>query len=150
MIVERERKGERKVNPLFLLSMHSLVDSCVCPDQGLNPHPRRFRTTQQPAELPSQGLHFCVICVKCHVNFLFTKNKEETVSAIRDSHLLLRSEWKSHSFSLWVSTNQETDPGLKAWALLLAKLDLREWRPSGFLLLSHLIQVVGCKEDSPC
>ena len=147
---ERERKGERKINPLSLLSMHSLVDSCICPDQGSNPHPWRIRTTHQPTELPSQGLHLCLICVKYYVNFLFTKNKEETVSAIRDSHLLLRPEWKSHSSSLWVSTNQETDPGLKVWALLLAKLDLKKWRPNGFLLLSHLIQVVGCKLEGPC
>ena len=32
-------RGERDINLLFLLLMHSLVDSCTCPDQGLNLQP---------------------------------------------------------------------------------------------------------------
>ena len=35
---ERERWGrEREINLLFHLFMHSLVDSCISPDQGSNP-----------------------------------------------------------------------------------------------------------------
>ena len=33
----REREGEREIVWLFHLFMHSLVDSCMCPYQGLNP-----------------------------------------------------------------------------------------------------------------
>ena len=39
---EREEGGEREreTELLFhLLIIHLLVDSCVCPDQGLNPQP---------------------------------------------------------------------------------------------------------------
>lgn len=35
--------------------MHSLVDSPVCPDGGLNPQPCRIGVTLEPTELPSQG-----------------------------------------------------------------------------------------------
>ena len=37
-ILERDEvEGERDL--LFHLFMHSLVDSCLCPDQGSNPQP---------------------------------------------------------------------------------------------------------------
>ena len=35
----RGRKREGDVNLLFHLFMHSLVDSCMCPDWELNPQP---------------------------------------------------------------------------------------------------------------
>ena len=34
---ERERKKERNISLLFHLFMHSLVDSCMCHDQGIQP-----------------------------------------------------------------------------------------------------------------
>ena len=33
---EEEKKGERNTNLLFYLFVHSLVDSCTCPDWGWN------------------------------------------------------------------------------------------------------------------
>ena len=36
--------------------MHSLVDSCVCPDWGSNLQPWQIATTFPSAELPSPGL----------------------------------------------------------------------------------------------
>ena len=46
---------ERNMDLLLHLFMHSLVDSCRCPDQGLNPQPWHIRTTLSPTELPRQG-----------------------------------------------------------------------------------------------
>ena len=40
---------------LFHLFMHSLVDSCTCPDWGSNPQPWCIRTMLKPTELFSQG-----------------------------------------------------------------------------------------------
>ena len=54
----RERERERNINLLFHLLMHSLVDSCVCPDWGLNLQLQHIRTTLHPTELPSQGFSF--------------------------------------------------------------------------------------------
>ena len=34
-----EREGRRDIDMLFHLFIHSLIDSCVFPDQGSNPHP---------------------------------------------------------------------------------------------------------------
>ena len=45
--LEREKRGgggkqrERNIYLLFHLFMHSLVDSCTCPEGGLNPQPWR-------------------------------------------------------------------------------------------------------------
>ena len=36
LIYRLERERERNINLLFHLFMHSLVDSCRCPDQGWN------------------------------------------------------------------------------------------------------------------
>lgn len=36
---EREDRRETKMELLFHLVMHSLVDSCMCPDRGWNPRP---------------------------------------------------------------------------------------------------------------
>lgn len=33
----------------------SLVESCLCPDGGLNPQPWRVGTVLQPTEVPSPG-----------------------------------------------------------------------------------------------
>ena len=53
---ERQREEERRnIHLLFHLSIHSLIDSFMCPEQGLNPQPWHIRTTLQPAELPRQG-----------------------------------------------------------------------------------------------
>ena len=42
---DRERERERENTDLLLyLLMHSLVDSCMCPDQGQNPQPWCTRT----------------------------------------------------------------------------------------------------------
>ena len=35
----REEVGERETDLLFYLFIHSLLDSCMCPDQGLKPQP---------------------------------------------------------------------------------------------------------------
>ena len=50
-----KRERERDVNLLFHLFMHSLVASCMCPDQGSNPQPWSMWMTLYPSELPSQG-----------------------------------------------------------------------------------------------
>ena len=42
--------------------MLSLVDSCMCPAQGLNLKPWHIGMTLQPTELPSKGL-FCFVVV---------------------------------------------------------------------------------------
>ena len=34
-----ERRGERNIDLLFHPLMHTLVDSCMCPDWGLSPQP---------------------------------------------------------------------------------------------------------------
>ena len=36
---ERGRKRKTGIDLLFCLLMHSWVDSCMCPSQGLNPQP---------------------------------------------------------------------------------------------------------------
>ena len=42
--------------------MHSLVDTCSCPDGGSNPQPWCIRMTLLPTELPGQGwIHLCCI-----------------------------------------------------------------------------------------
>ena len=49
LLIDFEREGEREIENidlLFHLFMHSLVDSCVCPDQGMNLQP-------ESPELPS-------------------------------------------------------------------------------------------------
>ena len=46
---------EKHIGLLFHLLMHSLVDSCMCPDRRSNPHPWRIRTMLSPTELPGQG-----------------------------------------------------------------------------------------------
>ena len=51
----REGGRERNNDLLFHLFMHSLVASCICPDQGSNLQPWCIGTTLQPNELPSQG-----------------------------------------------------------------------------------------------
>ena len=48
-----EREGERNINLLFHLFIHSLVDSCMSPNWGSNPQPWHIRTMLQPAELAS-------------------------------------------------------------------------------------------------
>ena len=52
---EREREREER-DLMFHWLMHSLVDSCVCPDWGSNPQPRHAGMVLWPTELPSQGL----------------------------------------------------------------------------------------------
>ena len=47
---EMERDGEREGNiDLFHLFVHSLVDSYMCPDQGLNPQPWHTYQDDAPA-----------------------------------------------------------------------------------------------------
>ena len=49
-------EGERQTDiDLLFQVLHSLVDSCVCPDQGLNLRPWRIGTVLSQTELPSQG-----------------------------------------------------------------------------------------------
>ena len=36
LIYKREKEGERTIDLLFQLFMHSLIESCMCPDWGLN------------------------------------------------------------------------------------------------------------------
>ena len=56
-----EREGH--IALLFHLLMHSLVDSCMCPDRGWKPRPWHIWTTLKPAELPGQGI-LPILCVK--------------------------------------------------------------------------------------
>ena len=49
---KRQTRTHIDFDLLFYLFMHSLVDSCMCPDRGLNPRPW---TMLQLTELPSQG-----------------------------------------------------------------------------------------------
>ena len=51
----REGGGGQKIDLLFHLLMYSLVDSCMCPDQGLNPQPLCVGRMLEPTDLPSQG-----------------------------------------------------------------------------------------------
>ena len=51
---ERGRERERD-HALFHRFMHSLVDSCMCPDWGSNLQAGRIKTTLSPTELPGQG-----------------------------------------------------------------------------------------------
>ena len=52
---EKGRGRERSSDLLFHLFMHSFVDSCMCPDQGLKVQPWHIRTMLQPPKLSSQG-----------------------------------------------------------------------------------------------
>lgn len=45
----------RNINLLFHSFTHSLADSCLCPDQGLNLQPRHIRAMLKPTELPDQS-----------------------------------------------------------------------------------------------
>ena len=53
--LEREDGRQRNVNVLFHLFMNSLADSCMCPDQELNPQPWHIRTKLSPTKQPNQG-----------------------------------------------------------------------------------------------
>ena len=55
---ETESKGEKERNTdlLFYLFMYSLVDSCLCPEQGSNPQPWCIGMMLQPAEHPAKIL----------------------------------------------------------------------------------------------
>ena len=79
----RKREGERDLNLLFHLFIHSLVDSCMCPDRGLNRQLWRIGTTFLQTELPSQGLLYpnfkqthllsffkMFNCGKAHIKFI--------------------------------------------------------------------------------
>ena len=73
---------ERNMDLLLHLFMHSLVDSCRCPDQGLNPQPWHIRTTLSPTELPRQGPYLFLeiqdptnvlhITVSCWVSLVYS------------------------------------------------------------------------------
>ena len=45
--------------------MHSLVDSCMCPDEGWDPQPWHMVMTPQTTELSSQGLSFIFKYISC-------------------------------------------------------------------------------------
>ena len=49
---DREREKERSVVALIF---HSLVDSCICPDEGSNLQPWIIETKLHPNELQGQG-----------------------------------------------------------------------------------------------
>ena len=51
----RGEEGEREINLLFHLFMHSLLDPCMWPDGELNPQPWCIRMMLQPTELLGQG-----------------------------------------------------------------------------------------------
>ena len=53
----RETKREQDIDLLFHLIIHSLVDSCMCPDLGSNPQPWHVGVALKPINLPSQGSH---------------------------------------------------------------------------------------------
>ena len=59
LIIERERKGEgggeKHTDLLFHLFMHSLVNSCMCPDRGLNPQPWCMGMMLESTKPPNQG-----------------------------------------------------------------------------------------------
>ena len=59
-----ERKGNRNINLLFHLFIHSVVTSCRCPAWVSNSQPWRISTTLWLAELPDPG---CVMHFKCSV-----------------------------------------------------------------------------------
>lgn len=54
---ERGRERERNISLLFHLFMHSLVNSCMCPDGEWNPQPCCIGITLQPSELPNQAYY---------------------------------------------------------------------------------------------
>ena len=73
MILERETERERNIDLLFCLFMHPLVDSYMCPDQGLNLQPWCMGTTLQPTELPGQGT-MCTILKKTSLDSITLQN----------------------------------------------------------------------------
>ena len=66
---ERGKERQRNTDLFFHLLMHSLVASCMCPDQGLNPQLWRLGTTPQPSYLAraesviSEKHHIFPICL---------------------------------------------------------------------------------------
>ena len=56
LLIFRERRagGKRNIDLLFHLFMHSLVASCMCPDQGSNL--QLWHVGAKPAKLSGQGL----------------------------------------------------------------------------------------------
>ena len=63
------RERERNIDLLFHLFMHSLVESCTCPDRELNLQPWHIGTTLQPAELPSEDTFIIFRCLLCSSDF---------------------------------------------------------------------------------
>lgn len=52
---EDEKRERETLDLLFHLFTHSLVDSCMCSDWGLNPQPFCIGRTLEPTELAGQG-----------------------------------------------------------------------------------------------
>ena len=63
---QRERDEGRNISLLFCLFIHSLVDSCMFPDQGSNSQLWRIGTMLQPTEQSHQG----ILCVLNHYDAL--------------------------------------------------------------------------------
>ena len=57
LFIDLREREERNIDLLLHLFMHSLFDSSVFPDQGLNPQPWCIRTMLYPTELLGQGLN---------------------------------------------------------------------------------------------
>ena len=55
------RERERDINLLFHLCMHSLVDSCMCPDQRSNPQPRHYWDDALTNWATQPGPNICLI-----------------------------------------------------------------------------------------
>ena len=79
MILERDWR-ERNINLLFYLCMHSLVDSCMCPDRVWNPQRWCIGTTLSPAELPGQGLSCPSLSTLSSVIFWSLSNHSNVLS----------------------------------------------------------------------
>ena len=60
-LIFREKKGEagreRDIDLLFHVFMHSLVTSCVCPDQELHPQPWYMGWCSNQPSYPARALH---------------------------------------------------------------------------------------------
>ena len=68
-----EREGERGIDLLFHLFVHSFADACMCPDRGSDPKPCLIGMTLQSTELPGQGpgnSSCCSVCLPWSQDFL--------------------------------------------------------------------------------
>ena len=101
----KKREKHRGVVPLFI---QSLVDSCMRPDQGLNPQPWQVRTTLQTTELPSQGLDMILLNGTLKPSLVWLRGLGRGLGSLPTTFIL-----KGH----WFNSQLGHVPGLQARSL---------------------------------